>query len=126
MPRTAAGAIVLALLWAVPAGAQELEHGTWTGSLVPPGPSAEPVPVTFEVQEADGALSIVMRNEILGEAPFSDERLEGDQLTFWWEPGIRVDCALTRQGDGSFEGTCQDDRGTDGGQGTISMRPPEG
>lgn len=111
-------------LLGTPVHAQEIEHGTWMGTMTPPGGQA--IPVMFEVGETDGALSIVMKHETLPDMAFADERLEGDELTFWWEPGTRVDCALTRQGDGSFEGMCADDRGADGGEGPIEMRPPTG
>lgn len=112
------GAVLLALSWASSAGAQELEPGTWTGTLSPPG--GEGVPVTFAVGLTDGALSIVMNNVQLGDMPFSDERLDGEELTFWWEPGTRVDCTLLRQGDRSFEGTCS----AGNGDGSITMVPP--
>jgi hypothetical protein len=111
-------------LLATPAGAQDLEHGTWTGLMTPPG--GQPIPVSFEIGETDGSLSIVMKHETLPDMAFTDERIEGDELTFWWEPGTRVDCSLTRQGDGSFQGVCADDRGADGGEGPIEMRPPSG
>lgn len=120
---TVLGVLVLgATLLATPAHAQDLEHGTWMGTMTPPGGQA--IPVTFEVGETGGDLSIVMKHETLPDMAFTDERLAGDELTFWWEPGTRVDCALTRQADGSFEGVCVDDRGADGGEGPIAMSPP--
>lgn len=102
--------------------AQEIEHGTWTGALTPPG--GEPIAVTLRVGDQDGALSIVMNSLNDGDIDLNDERLEGDELTFWFEPGERVDCTLTRQDDGSFEGVCADQRGSDGGEGTLAMVPP--
>ena len=55
MKRTAArlGMVTLLVMWVtIPVGAQELEQGTWTGTLTPP-PGVE-VPVTFEVGGTDG------------------------------------------------------------------------
>jgi len=121
MKRTAPalGALILLALCIVsPAGAQELQPGTWTGVMSPPG--GEGIPVTFAVGMTDGALSIVMDNAQLGEMPFTDAQLAGDELTFWWEPGTRVDCTLVRQEDRSFEGTCS----AGNGDGTITMVPP--
>ena len=106
--------------YASPAAAQELELGTWTGLMSPP--EGEGVPVTYEVALTAGSLSIVMNNVQLGEMPFTDPRLDGDELTFWWEPGTRVDCALSRQASGSFEGTCS----AGNGEGAITMVPPTG
>ena len=124
MKRTAAGLGIVALvaMWvATPIGAQELERGTWTGTMTLPEGFA--VPVTFEVGETDGALSIVMSNPQLGDTAFSDARLAGDELTFWWTPGIRVDCALRLTVDLSFEGTCSDGTGA-AGEGILTMIPP--
>lgn len=113
------GAVALAALCAAaPAGAQEMQQGTWTGTMFPPGGAG--VPVTYEVAQTDGALSIVMSNVQLGDMPFSDAQLEGDELTFWWEPGTRVDCTLQRKEDQSFEGTCS----AGNGDGAITMVPP--
>jgi hypothetical protein len=103
---------------ATPAAAQELEQGIWTGSMSPPG--AEGVPVTFRVGQMNGELSIVMNNIELGDMAFSEPRLDGDRLTFWWEPGTRVDCALERKADRSFEGVCS----AGNGEGAIMMVPP--
>ena len=126
MKRTAGLGILtlLALLVMSPVGAQELERGTWTGTMTPP-PGGN-IPVTFEVDEADGALSIVMSAPLV-EPPmvFRDVKLDGDELTFWWTPDIRLDCTLLRAEDGSFEGICTDGTGP-GGEGTLKMTPPSG
>ena len=74
----------------------------------------------YQVNDADGALTIVMSNAQNGPMEFTDERLDGDELTFWWSIGIRIDCALRRQDDGSFRGTCSDGQG----EGPIWMTPP--
>ncbi len=127
MKRTAAGLgmVTLLVMWVtIPVGAQELEHGTWTGTLTPP-PGGE-VPVTFEVGGTDGALSIVMSAPLV-EPPmvFNDVKLDGDELTFWWAPDIRLDCRLLRKEDGSFEGPCSDGSGP-AGEGILKMLPPSG
>ena len=125
MNRTAAGlgiATLLAMWVTTPVGAQELERGTWTGTMSPPQVSPS-VPVTYEVGEIDGALTIVITG--IGQSfSFNDIALDGDELTFWWEPGTRVDCTLLRKEDGSFEGICTE--GTGPGEGTLTMWPPSG
>ena len=126
MKRTAAGLGIVALLamWvATPVGAQELAPGTWTGTMSPPQNSPT-VAVTYEVGETDGALSIVM--SVPGESTvLHDVKLNGDELTFWWDPGGRVDCTLLRKEDGSFDGICTEGTGP-GGEGTLTMLPPSG
>ena len=104
-------------------GAQELERGTWTGTASPPQGSPS-VAVTYEVGETDGALSIVM--SVSGESTvLHDVKLNGDELTFWWDPGGGVDCTLLRKEDGSFDGICTERTGP-GGEGTLTMLPPSG
>ena len=116
------GTVALIAMWvATPVGAQELQRGTWTGTLTPPGGAG--VPVTFEVGETAGVLSIVMNNPQLGDTAFNDERLDGRELTFWWEPGVRVNCALQRTAAGGFAGACTGEEGP-GGAGRITMVPP--
>ena len=124
MKRTAArlGAAALVMMAvAGPAHGQELEQGTRTGSMSPPGGAA--IPVTFEVGVVSGDLSIVMSNPQFGDIPFMEPRLAGDELTFWWEPGTRVECTLLRGDDRAFEGTCSDVQGTTGA-GNLTMTPP--
>ena len=115
------GMITLLAMWiTTPIGAQELARGTWTGTMSPPGSPS--VDVTYEVGEGGGGLSIVM-NAPQGLTPFNDVQLDGDELTFWWEPNIRVDCTLLRKEDGSFEGPCSP---AGGEEGTLTMVPPSG
>ena len=125
MKRAAAGfgiVVLLALGSAASASAQALAQGTWTGTMSPPG--GEAIPVNYQVSGSGGALSIAMMAvQVEGEMPFNDIRLDGPTLTFWWEPGVRVDCSLTRTDAGGFAGTCSDGTG-DAGEGTITMVPP--
>jgi hypothetical protein len=116
-------ALLACALSAPPAAAQQLPYGGWTGTMTPPG--GQPITVTYEVGELDGTLAIVMRAVMVQEViPFHDIRVEGDALTFWWEPGVRVDCALQRTASGSFEGPCT--AGGTGAAGMITMVPPAG
>lgn len=116
-----AAATLIVVATAAPATAQQLPYGGWTGTMTPPG--GQPITVTYEVGEIDGALAIVMRALMVQEViPFHDVRVEGDALSFWWEPGIRVDCRLQRTTTGSFEGPCSD--GSDRGAGALTMVPP--
>jgi hypothetical protein len=116
-------AVSIAAAAAPAAAQQQLPYGGWTGTMTPPG--GQPITVTYEVGELDGTLAIVMRALMVQEViPFHDIRVEGDALTFWWEPGIRVDCRLERTVSGSYEGPCSD--GGDRGAGTLTMVPPVG
>jgi hypothetical protein len=115
----AVAAFAAAMLAAAPASAQDMALGTWTGSLTPPG--AEPVPVSYTVERTDGKLSIMMNEDINGEMPFQDVVYDGSVLVFWWDIGVRIDCAL-RWNEGSLQGTCSD--GRPGGDGPMLMTPP--
>lgn len=116
----AVATLALATLGAAPARAQELTLGNWTGSLTPPG--AQPVPVSYTVGRADGKLSIVMSEELNGEMPFQDVAYDGAVLVFWWDVGVRIDCALRWNDAGSLQGACSD--GRPDGQGAMLMTPP--
>jgi hypothetical protein len=123
-PAWALAFVLFVLCAAAPTSAQDLATGTWTGTMAPPG-AASGIPVTFHVATAEGALSIVMRSvQVEGDMPFQDVRLDGPELTFWWDPGVRVDCALQRTEGGSFEGDCTGVGGPTG-PGRITMVPPE-
>ena len=101
--------------------AQALPLGTWSGAMSAPG--GTPIPVSFQVGRTDSGLSIVMSSaQVEGEIAFTDVRLQGDSLTFWWEPGVRVECTLTRTDAGGFEGSCSDGSGS--GEGILRMVPP--
>ena len=120
-PLAALAAALLLLAHAVPASAQELTPGVWTGTMTPPG--GQPFNVTYEVGRVDGALAIAMTSILVQEViRFRDIELSGDELTFWWEPGVRVDCTLRRTESGSFEGACAPGGG--GGEGALTMVPP--
>ncbi|MBM4183939.1 MAG: hypothetical protein FJ207_06895 [Gemmatimonadetes bacterium] len=120
---TSLAAAVIAAAFASPAAAQQLPYGGWTGTMTPPG--GEPITVSYEVGELDGALAIVMRAIMVQEViPFHDIRVEGDALTFWWEPGVRVDCRLERTTTGSYEGPCS--AAGDSAAGRLTMVPPVG
>ena len=114
-------AVSMTLPAALPVSAQQLPPGVWTGTITLPGD--RPFTVTYEVGTIDGALAIAMTSILVQEVVrFRDVALAGDELTFWWEPGLRVDCTLTRTESGTFEGPC-----TPGGGGTaaaLTMVPP--
>jgi hypothetical protein len=113
----------LSVVPASPAAAQQLPFGGWTGTMTPPG--GQPITVTYEVGELDGVLAIVMRALMVQEIiPFHDIRVEENALTFWWEPGVRVDCRLERTATGSYEGPCT--AGGTGSAGSLTMVPPAG
>jgi len=123
MKKSTIAVVALAVaLAAGPVSAQEMALGTWTGTMTPPG--AQPVPVSYQVSRAGDALAIVMTSdEVEGEMPFQDVMFDGQVLVFWWDPGVRVDCALRWTDEGALQGTCTDGRAEDG-QGAMVMTPP--
>jgi len=76
-------------------------------------------PVYFNGRPAI-VLSVPMANV---SAPFHDVELKDNTLSFWWDPGVRVECALARKEDGSFAGDCSDSNGETG---HLTMVPPAG
>jgi hypothetical protein len=79
--------------------------------------------VSYEVGQVDGALAIAMTSVLVQEViRFQDVELSQDELTFWWEPGVPVDCTLQRTESGTFEGPCEPRGG--GPPGALTMVPP--
>lgn len=118
--------VALALFVAVaPANAQELEAGTWTGTVTPPDdPTFD---VEYEVSyDEEGALAITLIPPAGSGAPpsipFRDAAFEDEALTFSWTAGsTALTCELLLLEDGSFEGECVDE---DGVPGHLTMVPP--
>jgi hypothetical protein len=124
MPKTAVPVLLAAALTfgaVAPLQAQALTPGTWTGTMS--NPVGGNVPVTFDVGGTADAPAISMSVSMLPEPiAFNVIRLDGPTMTFWWEPGVRVDCQLTRDAAGGYAGTCSDGSGS--GEGRITMVPP--
>lgn len=98
---------------------QSLEPGTWTGTIAPPG--SNPFDVTYDVVVKGDTLTITVHAPP-GDRPFHDIKTSENELTFWFEPGPRVDCVLAKQEDGSYAGDCVD---RDGSVGHLTMVPPK-
>jgi hypothetical protein len=125
MPKTAVrlllAVVALSVVGAAPLHAQALTPGTWTGTMS--NPVGGSVDVTFDVGGTAAAPTISMSVSMLPEPiAFNDIRFDGPTMTFWWEPGVRVDCRLTRDAAGGYAGTCSDGSGS--GDGRITMVPP--
>lgn len=100
--------------------AQDLEAGTWTGTVIPPDGQVHEV--TFDVVTASDTLTVTL-NSPMGPIPLRDITLDGETLTFSWSAGpTDLDCALKAQDDGSYTGECVD-AGGDPGQ--FTMVPPQ-
>lgn len=114
-------AALLSALTVVPAEAQTLQVGKWTGSVTPPD---EPIAteVTYDVTLRGDTISITATAAEHGSFPLNDVKLTDGVLTFWFQPGPRVDCTLNRRDDGSFAGDCRD---PDGGVAGMVMVPPK-
>jgi hypothetical protein len=111
----------LPLLAFVPAGAQKFEPGKWTGTVTPPGEQTT-LAVTYDVTVKGDTIGITVNAAEHGSHAFSDVKLADDVLTFYFMPGPRVDCTLTRREDGSFAGSCSD---PEGGNASMVMVPPK-
>jgi hypothetical protein len=125
MPKTAVrlllAVVALTVVGIAPLQAQALTPGTWTGTMS--NPVGGSVDVTFDVGGTEAAPTISMSVSLLPEPiAFNDIRFDGPTMTFWWEPGVRVDCRLTRDATGGYAGTCSDGSGS--GDGRITMVPP--
>lgn len=116
----------LALLFGVlPALAQELPTGIWSGTISPPDQAG--MDVDYEVSYDDeGALHIdLIPPPGLGapdSIPFDGIELVDGVLTFGWSAGTDLLCELIQQEDGSFEGECVD---LGGSPGILVMIPPD-
>lgn len=111
----------LAVIPATAAHAQKLEAGKWTGSVTPPNEQGATA-VTFEVTMKGDTLGITLNAGEHGTFAFSDVALADQNLTFWFEPGPRVDCKLALREDGAYAGSCRD---TEGGVASMVMIPPQ-
>jgi hypothetical protein len=114
-------AAVLPLLAVAPAAAQRLEPGRWTGKVTSPGETT-PLEVTYDVSHKGDTTAVSLNAGENGSFPFSDVKLSGATLTFWFMPGTRVECTLTGRPDGVFFGNCLD---AQGGLGSMVMIPPK-
>ena len=111
----------LPLVAFAPAEAQKLEAGKWTGTVAPPGQSA--VPVSYDVTMKADTIAITVNAGEHGTFAFSDVKLSDKTLTFWFTPGPRVECTLTRREDGAFEGPCRESGS--GETASMVMVPPK-
>ena len=122
MKKAAMLVMALLMLLGLPAvtAAQQIEPGKWTGRVAPPdGPAGD---VTYDVTIRGDTIAIVVNAAEHGTFPFHDVKLNRDTLTFWFEPGPRVECTLQRREDGTFAGSCKDPQG---GIAQMLMTPPK-
>jgi hypothetical protein len=103
------------------AQAQTLAAGKWTGTVTPPN-EQQAVPVSYDVTLKGDTIAITVDAGEHGAFPFGDVKLSDGVLTFWFTPGPRVECSLTRGEDGGFQGPCRD---AEGGTARMVMVPPK-
>jgi len=116
--------MTLGLVWCAVSAArlegQQLQTGTWTGTVVDPG--GEPIGVSFDVHSAGDTTAISM---IIPEGPtFAMSEIHFDQtkLVFTWDAGVKIVCTLDPATEGSYSGSCIDESGNSG---TMTMVPPK-
>ncbi|MFQ5689452.1 MAG: hypothetical protein ACE5HQ_04170 [Gemmatimonadota bacterium] len=117
--------VLFAMAGLAACGGGALPSGTWSGVATPP--DGRSIALGFEVSGSADSLSIVVLSPPEGQDetarfPASEVRLRGDTLSFEWTPRMRARCKLARQKDRTWEGTCVDDFGMQGG---LTMTPPE-
>ena len=122
MKKTVTLLMALLPLLLVPAitAAQKLEPGKWTGTVAPPDGSVNDV--TYDVALRGDTIAISVNAGQHGVHRFNDVKLDNNRLTFWFEPGPRVECTLQRRDDGAFQGSCTDPQG---GIAQMLMLPPK-
>ena len=100
-----------------------LQEGTWSGGLTPMNHPDMVIPLTYEVSQVDGHLSVVLINEET-RTPTRDVVLDGDTLSFSFnepEENVKLTCALAHQADDGYAGRCTD---AEGKWGRFTMIPP--
>jgi hypothetical protein len=103
------------------AAAQKIVAGQWTGVVTEP--DGDRTDVVYDVTVKGDTIEIIARPGGRGNFPFSDVKLvDAKTLTFWFTPGPRVDCKLTRRDDGAFEGPCLNPAGQEA---RLLMVPPK-
>jgi hypothetical protein len=136
--RSSARAIVgvawLGLMLSVPVYGQELDVGTWSGSMMGVGQNRNSRPATLEVKMVPDAhwrwrggpreLKSIDFVTPQGSYEVSGASLDAGTLSFSFTDRIRDDkirCDLKRQADGSYEGDCS------GGnfRRHVILRPPD-
>ena len=91
----------LGILFAVPATAQTLAEGKWTGTLnLTSGATIE---VEFMVEGEGDAMQIVMKSVAGPPQPVTELELSDKELSFTWGA---FTCSLERKGDSKYEGEC--------------------
>lgn len=100
--------------------AQELESGTWTGLMIPPGGSD--IEITFEVTSTPDSLGIKLVAGQQGSFDLNEIEYSEDNLTFTFSAGQLISCELKKKANGSFEGPCSEPSGEEG---LLIMNPPK-
>lgn len=101
-----------------PAQGQDLTPGTWQVLMINP---------EGQILEAEYIVRVVGRtttaaiNWRSSEVAVSDLRVDGDALSFSWDPYFPMDCRFEREPDGQFMGGCMD-RNED--IGPVLLSPP--
>ena len=114
-------ALALAAIVILPAAAsaQAMQPGKWTGSATPPDGEVQ---LTFDVTVKGDTIGIMLSAGEHGSFKLEEVKLANNKLTFWFQPGPRVNCTLDRKENGNFEGACA---GDDGLSVPFKMIPPK-
>lgn len=119
-------ALALMALLALPAGAQQVTPGQWTGKVTPPG--EETREITIDVVAAGDSVTATLRIPTVPEFPptvLAGMKLDAEKrlaFGFTVPSGTSVQCTLAPQADATYAGTCTD---SDGDTVPMTLTPPK-
>ncbi|MGI9175040.1 MAG: hypothetical protein ACR2GR_06960 [Rhodothermales bacterium] len=126
MQKPAFALTVLLIVCSAQTQAQDLQEGTWTGTLTPMNHPERATPLTYDVRHAGDSLTITFALSDLPDSVVTrDITLTADTLSFAFnepEADVLLRCALGRQEDQSYAGRCAD---AEGKWAAFTMVPPE-
>lgn len=96
---------MLAIFCSQPAHAQSLEEGEWRVMIFTPG--GEVATAVYEVERIGGSTRATIKWRD-GETPAMGLKVDGDLMTFAWDPGFYMECRLKRDAGRQFKGACRD------------------
>lgn len=98
---------LMALVWTLPIHAQTMEEGPWKVLIWTPG--GELAEAVYEVKHTGGSMEATMK-WASGDSEIMDLHLDGDRLSFAWDPSFYMVCRFVRDASRQFKGACQDER----------------
>ena len=92
--------------------AQTLKKGTWVGQVMVPSGKIDTL--YMHVEPAVDGLKIDIELKDVGRFPGEAVRHEEHAMYFTWNYNVAIDCVLYPQENGSYQGSCTDEKGNKG------------